>query len=176
MNNDNTPRYKASMPIQPAFLTNADKCGDHIFTQIKRTGNVAVYRRNEVDTNKLIGFEVFVIKTVKAGTVFAKGGTPTENDYESYPGSSSFGKSAWFCVTEDRAMERFDQLVEKNSEPKGPKIPSGNFTLMDFATSNNLGLTKETADVLTSLIRSRVCKFIGNVVMSGRPVQTFVGV
>ncbi len=106
----NIPRYKASMPLQKQFITNADGCGDHVFTQLERSGQFAVYRRTPVGSTTPVGFEVVTIKTVKAGTVFAKGAKPIEHDYESYPGASSFGKTAWFCSTEKRAFELFDKL------------------------------------------------------------------
>lgn len=104
------PRYKASMPIQKQFVTNADHCGDHIFTMMERSGQFAVYRRDVVETGKVFGFEVVTIKTVKAGTVFAKGAKPTESDYESYPGGKAFGKTGWFYPTEEAAFEKFDNL------------------------------------------------------------------
>lgn len=109
------PRYKASMPMQKVFVTNADKCGDHIFTQVERSGRLAVYRRNRVSDGRTMGYEVITIKTVKAGTVFAKGTKPVENDYESYPGAESFGRSAWSYVQEDAAFKRFDEKVIENT-------------------------------------------------------------
>ncbi len=105
------PRYKASMPLQKQFVTNADGCGDHVFTQLERSGNFAVYSRKNVKTDKVVWFEVVTIKTVKAGTVFAKGSAPTEFDYESYPGKSSFGRTAWAPATESAAWKRFDNLL-----------------------------------------------------------------
>jgi hypothetical protein len=84
--------------------------GDQIFTQLERTNDCALYKRSKPD-GKVVGFEVIEIKTVKAGTVFAKGSKPTESDYESYPGGQSFGKSAWFTPIETRAWTRFDKMV-----------------------------------------------------------------
>lgn len=104
------PRYKASFPLQRQFVTNADSCGDNLFTQIERSGNFAIYKRSNMD-GRVLGFEVVTVKTVKAGTVFSKGAKPTESDYESYPGGKAFGKYAWFCLKEEHAFDRFDKLV-----------------------------------------------------------------
>lgn len=105
------PRYKASMPLQKMFVTNADSCGDHVFTQLERAGQFAVYRRTVTDTGRCMGFEVIKIKVVKAGTIYAKGAAPTVKDTESYPGAQSFGHSAWFCANEATAFKRFDNLL-----------------------------------------------------------------
>lgn len=110
MNTTNIPRYKASMPLQKQFITSADKTGDQVFTQLERNGDCAVYRRNTMD-GKVFGYEIMKIKTVKAGTVFGKGATPIENDYESYPGAESFGKSAWFLPTEESAFKKLDEIL-----------------------------------------------------------------
>ena len=113
-----TPRYKASMPLQTQFVTNADATGDQIFTQLRRTNNVALYERRHVSNNELFGqpYEVIVIKTVKAGTIYAKGTKPTEHDTESYPGAASWGKLGWGLQTLDRANTVFDEMVKAQQE------------------------------------------------------------
>lgn len=157
----NIPRYTASFPLQTEFITNADATGDHVFTQMRRQGNVAIYRRNEVGSTRAFGFEVVLIKTVKAGTVFAKGAKPTEKDYESYPGGKSFGKSAWFYSTESKAEEKFEELV-KNEQPEVTyTIPNTIFTLVEFSKVNSLPVNSDTAKILSKLISERKVLFKG---------------
>lgn len=158
---NNVPRYAASPALQPAFVKNADSCGDNLFTQIQASGNVYIYSRTDTNTGKVVGFEVFTSKVVKAGTTFVKGGKPTEADYESYPGKTSFGKTAWFCSNLERATTRFNSIVTGQTvvesddeteaaivpvvrvEPVATKkvtvtIPVGEFTQAQFAVANNL--------------------------------------
>lgn len=166
----NIERYKASKPMQTVFITNADGCGDHIFTQIKRDGNVAIYSRTDCGTNKVVGYEVIVISTVKAGTVYVKGGKPTEHDTESYPGAKSFGKSGWSCASLEQAEKKFSVVV-KDQEPEVTyTIPAEGFTLVDFATANSLPVSGDTAKVISGLIAEKKVVFIGKNV---KGLQTF---
>ncbi len=173
INITNIPRYSASFPLQKEFVTNADGCGDHVFTQIKRTGNVAVYRRTRVSDGKVFGFETIIIKTVKAGTLYAKGSEPTKNDTESYPGSASFGKLAFSFYTQFSSLEKLEELVkvqeEKDQEQdEGPvtlglvtslpvedesnDIPTGEFTQTDFATANCLPPRGSVYNIIQRLV------------------------
>jgi len=168
MNDMNIPRYTASNPVQKEFITNADHTGDHIFRQVKRTGDVAIYSRTPVDSNRVFGFEVVLIKTVKAGTVFAKGAKPIENDYESYPGGKAFGKTGWFCVNLAQAESRFAELVKAhtvvvpvvhiNPAEETNDIPEGEFTQVDFATMNCLPVKGNVYNILQKLIEKGVIK------------------
>jgi len=172
MNNiTNIPRYKASMPIQTTFITNANASGDHVFEQIARKGNVAVYKRNRVSNGRLAGYETIVIKTVKAGTVYVKGGVPTELDTESYPGESSFGKLGFFCKTEKRALAKMEELTAVDIPVVS--IPNGKFTLIQFAEVNKLPVSKETAMTITELLTSKKIRFIGTETINEQPVQFF---
>lgn len=108
---NNIPRYQASMPLQTSFVANFDKSGDHIFTQLERAGQFAVYKRIDSVTGRVKGFETIKITVVPKGTVFAKGAKPTESDYESYPGGKAFGRTGWFFPTEEAAFKKFDKLV-----------------------------------------------------------------
>jgi len=97
------------------FTTNADKMGDTDFHQLRKEKNVALYRRHTL-TGALVGFEVFQVKTVPAGTLLPNGVTVQEN-YESYPRSKSFGKTAWFIFgpdAESRANLRFEKLLTES--------------------------------------------------------------
>jgi hypothetical protein len=153
-------QYKASFPLQKQFITNADGNGLQVFTQLKREGEYAIYHRTTPEEGLCRGYEVIQIKVVKAGTVYAKGATPTEKATESYPGKSSFGKLAWSCVNLERAEEKFDALVtgfdeeqaiqaaggekpkkgrrSKIALPEVFKFPEGEFTIKDFTELNNL--------------------------------------
>ena len=155
------PRYTASSPIQKEFITNADQTGDHIYRQIKRIGDVAIYSRTPVDSNRVFGYEVVLIKTVKAGTIFAKGAKPTEKDYESYPGGKAFGKTGWFCTSLKQAESRFSELVKAsnvicevciNPEEETNEIPEGEFTQIDFATMNCLPVKGNVYNILQKLV------------------------
>jgi len=90
---------------------NADKVGNNIFTQVKREGKVAIYKRSWPD-GEVKSYEVFIIKTVEKGSPLPNGKT-VEETYESYPGAASFGKTAYDCKTIDRAESRFVELMEK---------------------------------------------------------------
>jgi hypothetical protein len=98
--------------LEKVFKSNADGTGIETFEQIKRIDRVAMYRRTRKN-GTIHCYEVFEVKIVPKGTVFAKGTPPTTEDAESYPGKSSFGKFAYCCSTEERAHFRFDELVEK---------------------------------------------------------------
>jgi hypothetical protein len=171
--------------MQSVFVTNADGCGDHVFTQIKRAGRVAIYSRTDVETNRVMGYEVVVITTVKAGTVYAKGAKPTEHDTESYPGCKSFGKSGWACATMGRAEEKFVEVV-KNEQSKGvvespiegtQDIPAGEFTLIDFATVNCMPVNNVAVSLLQTLLKDGKVKLSKTVEKTpGRKIQWFVRV
>lgn len=183
MKNTEIPRYKASMPLQTVYITNADKCGDHVFTQVARKNNVAVYRRNMVDTGKLAGFETIIIKTVKAGTTFAKGAKPVESDYESYPGAESFGRSAWSFPDEKIAMARFNELtteqpavVDDDTAEQTPvavarvakgevtlKIPDHPFTQKNLAETNGFfgNDYKKVYSDLQNMLKNGIIKVVG---------------
>jgi hypothetical protein len=185
-----TPRYKASMPLQTEFVTNADSCGDHIFKQIRREGDVCAYSRTSVETGKIVGYEVFLVKTVKAGTVFAKGSKPTENDYESYPGKSSFGRSAWSFITTKQVSEKIEELLKgkcqetvlvpvmsitQQMEKETSDIPEGEFSQSQFATMNCLPARGIVYNILQALINKGLVKLARKVqVGPGRPTSMYI--
>ena len=96
--------------LQTKFEANVDKTGVNTFEQIKRTNEVALYKRTRPTGTEV--FEVFIIKVVPKGAKLP-GGAVVAEEYESYPGAASFGKSAYFCTNEDRADAHFGALVEK---------------------------------------------------------------
>ena len=169
------PRYKASFPLQSVFVTNADACGDHVFTQVARKGNVAVYRRNKTD-GSVFGFETVVIKTVKAGTVYAKGATPTVNDTESYPGAQSFGRLGWHYPTQEAALAKMEDLTKEEVKPEmvgGWVVPSPEFTFVEFASVNKLPIDKGTAVIIQNLLRNKSLKLVRTEVRNGKSAQIF---
>lgn len=170
------PRYKASFPLQSVFVTNADACGDHVFTQVARKGNVAVYRRNKVLGGSCFGWETIVIKTVKAGTVYAKGATPTAADTESYPGAQSFGRLGWHYPSLEAAMAKLEELAKEEVKPEtvgGYFVPSPEFTFGEFASVNKLPIDKGTAAIIQNLLRDKSLKLIRVEVRNGKSAQIF---
>jgi len=97
--------------IEKKFTMNADKVGDNNFIQVKRTDDVAMYRRERLD-GTVKSYEVFIVKRRYKGDPLP-GGAVEKEDRECYPGSSVFGKIAYDCKTEDQAEARFEQLVKK---------------------------------------------------------------
>ena len=102
--------------LQETFVMNADKCGNHNFTQIRRENGIALYRRNRVNDNRFHSFEVFIVRIVKAGASLPGGGSVVE-DYEQYPGSSTFGRTAWsISGREENALacanKKFNELLK----------------------------------------------------------------
>lgn len=169
--------------LEQQFTMNADKSGVHTFTQVRRDGNVCIYRRNNT-VGKLHSFEVFITKTVKAGSPLPGGGQVLE-DYEQYPGASAFGRTAWSINTEKRANDRFAGLLvgvktpkvetmettEEETElvnvariikPQGDrrtiKWPKGPFTQKDLAAFNGIGNYKEVYTDLQRALASGILR------------------
>ena len=105
--------------LEKKFTMNADKVGDCNFIQVKRTDDVAMYRRENLD-GTIRSYEVFIIKTRKKGDPLPNGMVEKE-DRECYPGSASFGKIAYDCKTEDQAETRFEQLLKKAKDSQDAK-------------------------------------------------------
>lgn len=187
--NNTIDRYKASFPLQPVFLTNADGCGDHIFTQIKRSGNVCLYRRNKASDGRIMAYEVIITKTIKAGAPLP-GGSVVANDYENYPGKSQFGKAAWFCVDEQSADDKFEKLIKDTTvlvsivevsteevKDESSDIPVGEFTQSQFAVHNCMPPRGVVYNVLQSLINKGVVRISQRVqIGGGRPTILYTAV
>lgn len=97
--------------LQKEFTANYDKCGNNLFTQLRKENGVAIYKRTRPD-GTVKGYEVFIVKIRKKGDKLP-GGLVEKEDRECYPGAASFGRYAYACKTEDQAETRFDQLVKK---------------------------------------------------------------
>jgi hypothetical protein len=103
--------------LEVEFVQNSDKRGNNTFKQIKRNDKAALYRRFDME-GKPQEFEVFKIKVAGGLEVFGR----FYDKYEQYPGSASFGKSAWSTTSEVIANRMFDRLtngldVHGNTEP-----------------------------------------------------------
>lgn len=181
--------HKTMKELQKEFVMNADKCGNHTFTQVRREKNVALYRRDKVDTGRFQSCEVFFVKVVKAGSPLPGGGTVAE-DYEQYPGASAFGRTAWsICGKESDALlcanKRFEELLKEtsevetttdetvipvikvsNTERRALNWPDKPFTQKELAAFNHIDNYKE---VYTDLQRALAS---GKIVVSGQREST----
>lgn len=135
--------------LQKEFTMNADRSGEQLFKQLRKDGGVALYER--LKDGKHYDYEVFVIKTIAAGTPLPNG-KKVEETYEQYPGAAVWGKSAWSPATLEQANAMFDNLVVKlRSEAGQPKrrgrkskitkeivLPRGKFTMKALITKTGL--------------------------------------
>lgn len=96
--------------LQVEFVSNVDQCGLHTFKQIQRCAGAAIYQRIRKD-GTTHSYEAFKIKVIKAGAKLPNGATVAE-DYESYPGKSSFGRWAYSCKDLAHAERRYDELLK----------------------------------------------------------------
>jgi len=140
--------------LQKEFVMNCDKCGNHTFKQRRKTeigdSGVALYQRIKLD-GQHFAWEVFMYKTIKAGTALP-GGKQVLEDYQQYPGAAQWGKSAWGPSTLSYANKQFDELVEKLKNEVGqPKrrgrkcsikkdivLPKGKFTMKILVAKTGL--------------------------------------
>lgn len=157
--------------LEKEFICNADSTGNHTFRQLRKDNGVAMYERIRPD-NSHFGYEVFVIKTVKAGKKLPGGKVVTE-DYERYPGAHVWGKTAWSPKTLGEAEAKFDELVAMvKSEAGQPKrrgrkskkinlvLPKGEFTMKMLIAET--GLTQPVLYVrLQKMIRDGTVKEVG---------------
>lgn len=186
--------------LETEFVLNADKSGNNRFIQLKKEGNIALYRREHMD-GTLKGFEVFRFKTVLEGAGQRGGGTVTES-YEQYPGGKAFGRSAWYISGEgavDRAHEMFDSLVkgtvEVESETEeteetdevvpvikvsnapmkdGLKFPEGPFTQKELASFNGYENYKVVYSDLMKALANGTLKVAGErPAPRGKPARLF---
>ncbi len=91
-----------TLPLE--FEQAADGLKKQRFKQVRREGNITIYERRHLD-GRLFGYEVFTVKC----KVFPGQTEPQE----AYPKSRSFGKTAWFSVSLERAEKRFKALTEE---------------------------------------------------------------
>jgi hypothetical protein len=97
-------------PIKTEFRWTGDGFGNasaRLFKQVKRDGDMAIYKRTVERTGANDGYEVIKISRHNGYTL---GGQHVE-PAETYPGSSQFGKSAWICVDLKHAEVLYNQKV-----------------------------------------------------------------
>ena len=99
--------------IPEKFVKNCDLVGNNTFIQIKKEGNVYMYRRERMD-GTVKSYEVFLGKFIAKGTPLP-GGAVEKEDRIQYPGSAQFGKTAYDCKTEAQAEQRFEELLKKSA-------------------------------------------------------------
>jgi hypothetical protein len=94
-----------------------------IYTQLLRNEKFAIYGQYDPSVDKVIGYEVFRILTIKRKQVnlpeknfFLEAGT-----YEKHPSDSDFGKTAWACSNFDNAMQRFDEMTLTSKKRENSK-------------------------------------------------------
>jgi len=78
------------------------------------TRKVAIYRQdlNLPEGDKVIAFEVFIVKTTKAKErTLPNGKTVMFDDSESFPSNEYFGKIAWTYPNFDLAYDKMEQLL-----------------------------------------------------------------
>ena len=112
--------------IPEKFVKNCDLVGNNTFIQIKKEGNVYMYRRERMD-GTVKSYEVFLGKFIAKGTPLP-GGVVEKEDRIQYPGSAQFGKTAYDCKTEAQAEQRFEELLKKSAnqaEAKEEAIKTG---------------------------------------------------
>ena len=120
--------------LEKEFVRNADQTGNMTFRQIKRTDRVAMYERRTKD-NRVFCYEVFVVKIVPKGTVFAKGAPPTTEDAESYPGARSFGRLAKCVHSLEHAEHEYKKLIDYIKQLDSSElVADGETEVLDNAT------------------------------------------
>jgi len=127
------------LPIEKVWTGDGFGATDAVtLKQIKRTPSdaphpAALYERYKKN-GMLEGYEVFIIKIVKAGTPQLGGGFVKE-DYEVYPRSNSFHSIAWQPDNLNTAEKYYENLIngnrprdavaeiEDNDETEGQTVP-----------------------------------------------------
>jgi len=133
-----------------------------VYKQVDRSDSVGIYSRT-LSNGRLEGFEVFNIAIKPKGScIFDK---VLEDDEEQYPSTGKFGVNAWFCMTEKRAREIFEELTKDAAEKKKPSvkvemvIPEGEWTVGEFAEKNSIEYPKAFLFVKAEVEKGSV-KFI----------------
>ena len=88
-------------------LQDTVKKNGFIYKLVKRGNHTAIYAQHTKEKNgeagKIVGYEVFMIKTGGGAIMF---GTMVE-PYEIFPGNSAFGNTAFAVISMERAEVRF---------------------------------------------------------------------
>ena len=88
----------------------------HVYELEKRDGDVAMYRQIDRATNKLIGYEVFIVRKRKDRSIAGK----LVAAMECYPVDNDFGVTAYAPSTIEQAERRYQQIIDRvNARNKG---------------------------------------------------------
>jgi len=105
-------RQKLYIPIKNRKFTNMDtlqkeiKTNGHIYHQIDRTNNTAIYSQHNKD-GQLAGYEVFIIRIAPEQEVMGK----QYPERELFPKNEDFGKTAWSVgIDQTHALKRFKEI------------------------------------------------------------------
>ena len=81
------------------------------YTEIERTGNIALYEARYIGASKLYGYVVAKIRVRPEEAPWGK----TLPKREIFPSASHFGEDGWFYMakSEDIARGHYQQLIEK---------------------------------------------------------------
>ena len=171
--------------LEKTFVGNYDRVGNTRFVQVKRTKEVAMYRRENMD-GSVRSYEVFLVKTRKKGDALPNGAVEKE-DRECYPGTSAFGRIAYDCKTEDQAETRYDELIQRadelaeaseESKRTGKKVvrkkkkteitlPDGKFTMKMLVAET--GMSQPTLYImLQNLVKQGVVQEVERVRVEGQ--------
>jgi hypothetical protein len=152
-----------------------------IYKQIVRKNQYAVYER--VDHNgKRMDYEAVKIRMIPKGTsIFNQ--PPSLDDKERYAATSSWGKMGFTCVTEERALQKLEEIIQKdinnstNSVKVETIIPVGEFVINDVITQNNITYPIASLFIKTA-ISSGIVKFIRQErrASKGKPSNIYVKV
>ena len=99
--------------IKNEFTRYGDK-----FTLIKRKNDVVMYKRVDLETGKIVCYEVMIVQHVKEsmiGDVKIEGG-------EKLPSEAQWCMEGWTLMTYKRAKEKFDETIQKVKERKAKRI------------------------------------------------------
>ncbi len=90
------------------------------FEQIKRKGNIALYRKAKEGEGGLVeSFEVIKIRTRKAAKLPSGKSLPQR---EIYPASSDWGTYGWTSLTSEDALRGFHHLVRDEQAKESKAI------------------------------------------------------
>ena len=78
------------------------------YTQVKRTGDVALFSVSYKGEDKPMHWEVILVRVNPGGLMFGKLVDP----YERYPSDAEFGRLGWGFMSLEAAAARFDKLVK----------------------------------------------------------------
>ena len=104
---ENNPDVLRKLPKSFHYTGDGWKDNPRIMSEVKRTGNVAIYSRTIEKTGRIEAYEVVKIRVAKAEVVFGR----QFPDREVYPRANDFPTYGAFVMDLDRANEIFWKWV-----------------------------------------------------------------